>query len=83
MTYFNNSVTRLSLNLEGGPGGVRLTGRGGGPKDKTNWSGFAFSAIEPSAKIYRIGNLSSDPPLICRPGGCQLSRVLRENEEED
>ena len=33
---------------EGGPGWASYW-EGGGPKDKTNWSGFAFSAIEPSA----------------------------------
>ena len=37
---------------KGGPGWAS-DWEGGGPKDKTNWSGFAFSAIEPSAKIYR------------------------------
>ena len=45
--------------LRGGPRGGLSHWEGGGPKDKTNWSGIAFSAIGPAAKIYKSGNLSS------------------------
>ena len=51
----------VKLVLVGGllssPGGGSRWGlsdwEGGGPEDKTNRSGSAFSAIEPSAKVYR------------------------------